>query len=544
MIKPVVLIVLDGFGIAPPGPGNAVYLANPMNINSFFQSFPHTTLKASGEAVGLPMGEVGNTEVGHINLGAGRIVYQDLPRINMSIADGSFFQNEAIMKGILHVKKTGGDFHVIGLVGEGAVHSAIDHLYALLYMAREQRLNQVFVHAITDGRDSPPKAAAGTIKRVEEKLTQSKIGKIASIMGRYYAMDRDRRWERIEKAYSCLTEAKGQTAPSAAEAISQAYNESKTDEFIEPTVILENGKPVATIKKGDAVVFFNYRIDRPRELTKAFVLDDFEKQANITTSFDPYAVKYYKTHAPKEPILTPPFKREKKIENLFFITMTEYEKNLPVEIAFPPIMVNMPVGRVIADAETRQMRMSESEKERFVTFYFNGQREVAFEKEERLIVPSPKVPTYDLKPEMSAREVTQLLLTKMRSRTYPFILVNFANADMVGHTGNIEASIMAVKTLDECLGEIVTLGLAYDYTIMITADHGNVEQKINPQTGQISTEHTDNPVPFLAINKKFQGKNTKLQTGILSDVAPTVLTQMEIPKPSTMTGRNLMEEMR
>ncbi|MEN9328584.1 MAG: hypothetical protein RI947_1392 [Candidatus Parcubacteria bacterium] len=542
-MKPVLLIVLDGFGLAPPGPGNAVFLANPMNINSFLQSFPNTTLKASGESVGLPQGEVGNTEVGHLNLGAGRVVYQDLPRINMSIADGSFYQNPALLEAVIHVKKTGGRLHIIGLVGEGTVHSSLDHLYALLYFAKEEGMKAINIHAITDGRDSPPKSASGLITRMEEKLKQLGIGNIRSVMGRYYAMDRDRRWERIEKAYNCLTKAESKITKTASDAVNEAYQAGKTDEFIEPTLIGEKAED-CLIKKGDSVIFYNYRIDRPRELSKAFVLEDFENQANVTTSFDPYAVKYYKSHLSQEKILTPPFVRGPKIEDLCFVTMTEYEKGLPTEIAYPPNIVKMPLGRVLSEADVPQLRMSESEKERFVTFYFNGQRDLPFNMEERLIIPSPKVPTYDQKPEMSAPELTELLIKKMQERSYPFILINFANPDMVGHTGNIEASIMAVKTIDECLGKIVTMGLALDYTIFITADHGNVEQKINPQTGQISTEHTDNPVPFLIINKELQGNNTKLQTGILADVAPTILTLMDIPKPANMTGRNLLEELR
>ncbi len=542
-MKPVALIVLDGFGLAPPGPGNAIHLANPPHINSLFQTFPNTTLKASGEAVGLPAGEVGNTEVGHINLGAGRIVYQDLPRINMSIADGSFYENKLLLKTVDHLKRTGGNLHILGLIGEGSVHSSVDHLHAILYFAKEQKIQNVFIHAITDGRDSPPKSAEETVKQLEEKIAASGA-RVVSIMGRYYAMDRDRRWERIEKAYTCLTQGSGLKAASTSEAIAKAYAAGKTDEFIDPTNIAKNGEAPVLIKKGDAVVFFNYRIDRPRELTKAFVLDDFENQANITKSFDPYAIKYYKTHAPQAQILTPPFNRGFKIENLLFITMTEYEKDLPVEIMFPPIVVQLPLGRVISENDLSQLRMSESEKERFVTFYFNGQREIAFAQEEHLIVPSPKVPTYDLKPEMSAFELTDLLVAKMKEKNYPFILVNFANADMVGHTGNIDASIKAIKALDECLAKIISTALSMEYTLFITADHGNVEQKINPKTGQISTEHTDNPVPFIAINKELQGRYVRLQTGILADVAPTILSVMDLVKPSSMSGRNLLEEVR
>jgi 2,3-bisphosphoglycerate-independent phosphoglycerate mutase len=543
-MQSVLLIVLDGFGIAPPGPGNSIYLANPTNINTFLYTYPNTTLKASGEAVGLPASEVGNTEVGHLNLGAGRVVYQDLPRINMAIADGTFYSNKSFLKAADHIKKNNSRLHLIGLVGEGVVHSCLEHLYALIYFAKEQKINNVYIHAITDGRDSPPKASAETIKRLEEKLNQNPYVKIASVSGRYYAMDRDRRWERTEKAYRCLTLGEGQKANSALEAIQNAYDQDKTDEFIEPTNIITDGKPIALIEKGDAVIFYNYRIDRPRQLTKAFVLTDFEKEANKSIAYDPYATKYHKSHLEQSVPITPTFQRGKKIEDLIFVTMTEYEKDLPADVAFPPIIVQMPLGRVLAENSIAQLRMSESEKERFVTFYFNGHREDPFPLEERLIIPSPKVPTYDLKPEMSAYEITRNLIAKMRENRFPFILVNFANPDMVGHTGNIQATIMAIKTIDTCLERIVQEALNFDYSVLITADHGNAEQKISPQTGEISTEHTANRVPFIVINKKYQGRFTKLQSGILADVAPTVLSLLGVSKPSDMTGRDLLEEIR
>lgn len=541
-MKGVVLIVLDGYGLAPPGPGNAIYLANPTNINSYFNAFPHTTLKASGQSVGLPTGEVGNTEVGHINLGAGRVVFQDLPRINMSIADGSFYKNPSFLKIVNHLLQTKGRLHFLGLVGEGAVHSSIEHLYALLYFAKENAIKDVFIHVITDGRDSPPKSAIEIVNQLEEKVSQVPTCKIASVCGRYYAMDRDRRWERTEKAYNCLTKGGNLTAFTPTEAINSAYNRGKTDEFIEPTNILKDGKPVALIEEGDAVVFFNFRIDRPRQLTKAFVLDNFEGDANKSFSFDPYAVKYFKTHYPTEPVANPPFRRGSKIENLLFITMTEYEKNLAVEIAFPPTTVQNPLGKVLFERGITQLRICESEKERFVTFYFNGQRESPFAFENRLIIPSPKVPTYDLRPEMSAPEITEQVVNNMVALKYPFILVNFANADMVGHTGNIQATIIAVKTLDLCLAKIVQQALQSNYYVLITADHGNAEQKINPVTGDISTEHTSNPVPFIVIHDTYQGRKDLLPSGILADVAPTILYLLGISKPQGMTGRNLLEE--
>ena len=547
MTNKVILLILDGFGVAPPGPGNAIYLANPTTYNSILFSYPNTTLSASGISVGLPQGEAGNTEVGHLNIGAGRIVYQDLPRINMAIADGSFYENSAFLNAVEHVKKNDGKLHILGLVGGETsvrVHSNIEHLYALLYLAKEKNIAKVFVHAITDGRDSPPKSGETIVKQLEEKMKQMGIGKIASVIGRYYAMDRDRRWERTEQAYLCLT--KGLNINSSSlKIIEDSYNNGVTDEFILPSsVASDNGTPLALVEKGDAIIFFNYRIDRPRQLTKAFVLDNFEKDANNVFSFDPYAVKYYKTHIPSTDILTSPFNRGRKIENLKFVTMTEYEKGLTPEVAFPPITIPTPLGRVLSERGVSQLRMSESEKERFVTFYFNGQNENAFPLEDRLIIPSPKVPTYDLKPEMSAYELTNVLLTKMRDMKYQFIVINFANPDMVGHTGNIQSTISAIKTIDICLNKLVSESLSLGYTLLITADHGNAEQKINPETGEISTEHTNNPVPFIVIDSKYQGKYTKLQTGILADVAPTILGQLDIPKPEDMTGRNLLSELR
>ncbi len=541
-MKPVILLVLDGFGLAPPGPGNAITLANPQNITSYLKTYPNTTLLASGDAVGLPRDEVGNTEVGHINLGAGRIVYQDLPRINMSIADGSFYENAAFLKTINHVKKTGGNLHLLGLIGAGTVHSNIDHLNALLYLAKEQNLKQVFVHAITDGRDSPPRSASELIAQLEKRMKDIGIGTIASIMGRYFAMDRDHRWERTEKAYRCLTKGLGLKNISVLDAIAVAYQHDQTDEFIEPTNIVDAHAPIGLIHSGDAVVFFNYRIDRPRQLTKAFVLDDFEHQANISTSFDPYATKYYKTHLHKDaPTQDVAFHRGEKIANLLFTTMTEYEKGLSVEIAYPKESVLMPLGRVLSKNNLPQLRMSESEKERFVTYYFSGQIDFPYPLEDRHIVPSPQVATYDLKPEMSALELSSGVISHIAENKYMFILVNFANPDMVGHTGNIDATVKAIQTVDTCIGRIVSVALQSNVTVCITADHGNAEQKINPQTGKNSTEHTGNPVPFIAISNDLKTKNHPVQPGILADVAPTILKLIGIPIPPDMTGRNLLE---
>ncbi|NTU47337.1 2,3-bisphosphoglycerate-independent phosphoglycerate mutase [Candidatus Roizmanbacteria bacterium] len=531
----VLLVVLDGFGIAPSGPGNPVSLAHIPHIRSYLHNYPNTTLQASGEAVGLPKGEVGNTEVGHINLGAGRIVFQDLPRINNSIDDGSFYKIPAFIRSTEHVQQTGGAFHIIGLFSRGAVHSSLKHFYAVLELAQRQKIDKVFIHAITDGRDSSPIEGIEVLGEVERKLEQEGVGKIATVMGRYYGMDRDRRWERTEQAYKALTTGEGLHASSASEAIQTSYNAGVTDEFIKPTIIL----PDARIRPGDTVVFFNFRIDRPRQLTKAFVLDDFENQANITTSFDPYASQAYTKTVSTEPVLNAPFHRGEKIQNLCFVTMTEYEKNLPTVVAFAPTQVDVPLGEVLANHQISQLRMCETEKERFVTFYFNGQHENAYPLEERIILPSPKVPTYDLKPEMAAYEITDVLLQKMSENKYRFILVNFANADMVGHTGSIPASIKAVETLDVCLDKIVKLAAEKNYTVLVTADHGNVEVKINPKTGGASTEHTGNLVPFIVIRPDLKGKTDGVISGVLGDVAPTILKLLEIPQPPQMKGKNL-----
>lgn len=539
-MKPVVLIILDGWGIAPPGPGNAISQANLPNFNRLWYSFPHTTLAASGEAVGLPRGEDGNSETGHLNLGAGRVVYQALPRINMSIADGSFFKNLAFLKAIRHAEKNNGNLHLLGLVGAGGVHSNIEHLLALLHLCNEQNFKRIFLHLFTDGRDCPPTSAQTYIFKIETELKSLGFGEIATISGRYYSMDRDFRWERTEKAYLALTKGIGEKASSAEEVIRNSYRKEITDEFILPTVIFKNNKPLATIKEDDSVIFFNFRIDRPRQLTRAFVLDNFEKEAKKMT-FDPLAERYYKKTIVELPKTIVPFKRDSKIANLFFVTMTEYEKGVTVSaIAFSPIKVKLTLGEIIANKGLRQLRITESEKERFVTYYFNGQREGPFVGEDRIIVPSSKVPTYDLKPEMSAFEITEKLLKKLDQRVYSFILVNFANADMVGHTGIVPAAVKACETIDLCLKKIVRKVLIQNGTCIIIADHGNVEEMINSKTGGIDTEHSNNPVPFILVNKKFEGVPKELRSGILADVASTVLSLTGITEPNIMTGRRLI----
>lgn len=540
-MRPVVLLVLDGWGIAPDSAGNAISQAKLPYIRRLTSNYPHGILQASGEAVGLPRGEDGNTETGHLNLGAGYVVYQDLPRINLSIADGSFFENHAFTSAIDHVRKYESNIHLLGLIGSGGVHSNIEHLLALLQLLKEQVIPRVFLHVITDGRDSPPKSAMLYIEQIEAYLKNLGFGQIASVIGRYYAMDRDYRWDRTEQAYMTLTQGNGMKGESAAAIISDSYNADITDEFIKPTNIVKGDKPIALIGKNDSVIFFNYRIDRPRQLTKAFVLEDFENSAN-SFEFDPYAVKYYKKHLAKQPMLASPFKRGPIIPHLFFATMTEYSRDVHASaVAFPPHIVAHPIGETLSAQGLSQLRITESEKERFVTYYFNGQREAPFIAEERIIIPSPKVATYDLAPEMSANDLTSIIIEKANSKKYDFILVNYANADMVAHTGNLPASILACETIDKCLAQLIPVVLALGGTVFITADHGNAEELINPSTGGINTEHSSYPVPFIAINKAWEGKSITLPAGVLADIAPTILSIMNVERPKTMTGRNLLD---
>ena len=532
--KPVVLAILDGWGIAPPGPGNAVDAAPTPNLTSLKNAFVHTQLIAHGESVGLPKSEPGNTETGHLNIGAGRIVYQDLPRINMSVADGTFFQNPSLIAALNHAKQNHSRLHLLGLVGGGGVHSDLAHLFALLRLCHEQQIPTVYLHLFTDGRDSPPSAAMTYINQIKSVIQRESVGKIASVIGRFYAMDRDFRWDRTAKAYFCLTEGIGKKADSVESVISQSYSANKTDEFIEPTLII----PEAIIKPNDAVIFYNFRIDRPRQLTKAFVLPNFEETANIT-GFAPYAVRYTHKHVEDTRDRSKPFTRPTQISNLFFVTMTEYEKNLPVNIAFPPLMVDNPLGQVISASNLRQLRIAESEKERFVTYYFNGQREDIFPGEDRLIIPSPKISTYDARPEMSAREVTQNVLKHISGGVYDLIVVNYANPDMVGHTGNLHATVKACGVVDECIGLLSAAVLSVGGVLVVTADHGNAEEMINRATSSIDTEHNANPVPFIIVGESFRTA-TQVSQGILADVAPTILSLMKIPAPSAMTGRNLL----
>jgi len=540
----VALVILDGWGIAPPGPGNAIDQADTVNIKRLSSEYLYTQLIAHGESVGLPKGEPGNTETGHLNIGAGRIVYQDLPRINMSIADGTFFLNGPLLNAIRHAQTNNSNLHIMGLVGGGGVHSEISHLFALLRMCREQNFDRVFVHVFTDGRDSPPQASLTYINQLQKTMQQEGLGKIASVTGRYYAMDRDYRWDRTALTYFCLTRGEGNKADSVEQAINSSYVAGITDEFIKPTCIVENGKPVGIIKNKDSAIFFNYRIDRPRQLTKAFVLSDFEKSANKLV-FDPYSVKYHQKHDLSSTVSQRqiPFERGAIISDLNFVTLTEYEEGLlTTNVAFPPQIVEFSLGEVVSRAGLRQIRIAESEKERFVTYYFNGQTERVFEEEERQIESSTKVSTYDKKPEMSSSEITEDAIKAIQSRKYDLLVMNFANPDMVGHTGNIAAAVKSCKATDVCVAKIAEEVLKNNNDILvITADHGNVEEMINRITSLTDTEHNANPVPFIIVGQKFKiGK--RLAQGLLADVAPTILSLLKIPRPGVMTGRNLLAD--
>jgi 2,3-bisphosphoglycerate-independent phosphoglycerate mutase len=541
--KPAVLLILDGWGIGPDNAGNAIVKANTPNMDKYWVSFPHTQLAASGQAVGLPQGEDGNTETGHLNIGAGHIVYQDLPRINMAIADGSFDNNEALLNAIKHVKKNKSTLHLMGLIGAGGVHSNIEHLYALLHLVKQQELEKVYIHGFTDGRDSPPTSGINYVQQIMDRCNTLGVGKLASLMGRYYAMDRDKRWERIEKAYDALTTGTAdQCVIDPIAALQEQYNNGVTDEFIEPIIICDTNGGKRVIADNHAVIFFNYRIDRPRELTRAFVMPDFEKGIS-GLGFDPYTEKYEKTNIQeKEHIAT--FKRKVVLKNLYFTTMTRYEENLPIDVAFPPQNVKKPLGRVLAENGLRQLRMTETEKERFVTYYMNGQVDTIYPGEDRVIMPSKGVKSYDEAPEMSSREIAEEMIARIKTDEYDVIIANLCNGDMVGHTGNLKATIEAVEILDEVIGQIVNEVYAKGGLVVITADHGNAEEMINNQTGEVDTEHSIYPVPLLIIGPQFANNPVMLPSGILADVAPTMLDIMGIKKPDTMTGRALAKNVK
>lgn len=493
-MKSVCLIVLDGWGIAPPGPGNAITLAQPRRIDALWQDHPHTALDAAGTAVGLLPGFIGNSEVGHLHLGAGRLIAQDLARITNSIKDGSFFKNKILQQAM---KRT--TVHLLGLVSDGGVHSHLDHLLALIRMAHQLKARQVFVHAITDGRDVPPQSAMPFLRKVEQALEKcSADWRIATVMGRYYAMDRDNRWNREHKAYDAMVNGIGKKAGSIDAAVNEAYRRGETDEFIQPTIVAPEGM----VKPGDSIIFFNFRSDRARELTRAFVQGRFNK-----------------------------FKR-KKLINLNFVCLTQYDPDITAPVAFPPVPVRNTLGEVISKHNLRQFRLAETEKWAHVTYFFNGLSGVIFKNEDRLLIPSPKVATYDQKPEMSAYAITKKAIEVLQGRQYAFVLINFANPDMVGHTGRIPETIRAVKAVDECVAHIVATAQRLGTDVIITADHGNAEQK-RYSDGTVCTAHTTNKVPFILISADKQ-RLRKIKRPGLYHVAPTVLQLLGLERPKEM----------
>jgi len=498
-MKPVCLIVLDGWGIAPPAPGNAVTLAHPRFIGNLWQDNPHTMLDASGTAVGLPAGYIGNSEVGHLHLGAGRLIKQDLVRINAAIKNGSFFTNKALVDAMNNARKPGKALHLFGLISDAGVHSHIDHLFALLKMAHKRKVSRVYVHAITDGRDVPPQSAMPYLRKVEKELAKySKNWAIASVMGRYYAMDRDNRWNREHKAYAALVDGEGKRADSIDAAVNDAYARGEADEFIPPTVI----DPAGKVNSGDSIIFFNFRSDRARELTRAFVQGRFNK-----------------------------FTRRKLLK-IHFVCLTQYDPDIKAPVAFAPEPVKDTLGDVISKHKLKQFRLAETEKWAHVTYFFNGLSGTIFKNETRCLIPSPKVATYDQKPEMSALAITKEAIKVLSGKKYAFVLINFANADMVGHTGKIEATMKAVQTLDACVGYIVATAQRLGIDVVITADHGNAEQKRYPD-GSVCTAHTTNKVPFIIVSSdKHRLRNIKKPA--LYHVAPTILQLMGIEKPKAM----------
>ena len=507
--KPVMLMILDGFGINENTDGNAVKLAKTPNIDKLMKKYPNTIMYTSGLQVGLPEGQMGNSEVGHTNIGAGRIVYQELTKITKSIEDGDFFAIPEFIEAIENCKKHNSKLHILGLLSDGGVHSHIRHLYGLLEMAKRRDFENVYVHCFLDGRDTPPASAEGYIAQLEDKMKEKNLGKIASISGRYYAMDRDKRWDRIKKCYDALVRGEGNKATSATIAIENSYQKEVFDEFVEPTVIVNNDIPLAKIEENDSVIFFNFRPDRAREITRTIVDPEFNE-----------------------------FETEKI--HTYFVCFTSYDETMPnVKIAFKKEPLVNTYGEVVSKHGLTQLRIAETEKYAHVTFFFNGGEEKQYPGEDRILVPSPKVATYDLQPEMSAYTVTEKVVEAINADKYDTIILNYANPDMVGHTGSLPAAIKAVETIDECVQKVVDAILEHDGTLIITADHGNCEQMIDYKTGEPHTAHTTNPVPLILVTKD---ENLKVKSGKLADLAPTMLELLGIEQPKEMTGESILEK--
>jgi 2,3-bisphosphoglycerate-independent phosphoglycerate mutase len=508
--KPVVLVIMDGWGINPCQSHNAIFAAKTPEYDKYMAEGPATFLSASGEAVGLPAGQMGNSEVGHLNLGAGRIVYQEFTRVSKAVTDGTFYQNPEFLAAIRQAKQKGKALHLLGLLSDGGVHSHNTHLYALLKLAKQEGLSRVYVHALLDGRDTPPASGAGYMRELVEKQKEIGVGQVATIAGRYYTMDRDKRWERVELGYKAMVDGEGVKATEPVQAVEASYQAGKTDEFMLPTVMTgPDGKPLAKVQAGDALIFFNFRADRARQITHAFTDAEF--------SF---------------------FKRT-LVPDLQFVTLTQYEENIRAAVAFKPTSMKNLLGQVVAQAGLRQLRIAETEKYAHVTYFFNGGEEQPFAQEDRALIPSPKVATYDLKPSMSAEDVTEEVLRRIASDQYDMIVLNFANCDMVGHTGMFLAALEAAEVVDRCVGKVEKAVTSKGGVLLITADHGNAEKMKDYATGKPHTAHTTNPVPLMV---RGLGAKVNLRgDGILADVAPTILELLGLPKPEAMTGTSLFE---
>lgn len=506
MKKPLLLCILDGYGTNPATDGNAVFAAKTPNMDAFMAQYPHTLLNASGMAVGLPEGQMGNSEVGHTNMGAGRIVYQELTRITKSIDDGDFFQNEAFLAAVANCKAKNSALHILGLLSDGGVHSHIKHIYALAELAKSEGLSKVYFHCFLDGRDVPPSSGKDFVAELKAKLDALGCGKIATVMGRYYAMDRDNRWERVEKAYTAMVLGVGERAEDPVAAVAKSYEADVTDEFVIPVVVTENNAPVGVVAEGDSMIFANFRPDRAREITRCFVDPEFSG----------FAREYMPVH---------------------YVCMTQYDKTMPnVDVAFKPEALTNTLGEYLSKNGLSQLRIAETEKYAHVTFFFNGGVEAPYEGEDRALIASPKVATYDLKPEMSAYEVTEEALSRIESGKYDVIILNFANCDMVGHTGVFSAAVKAVEAVDECMGKVVDAVLARGGAAFITADHGNADQMVDPANGEPFTAHTTFPVPFITagLDKPLR------EGGCLADIAPTMLHVLGLTQPGEMTGKSLI----
>ncbi len=500
-------MILDGWGIGPNNPSNAIYETPTPHWDNILATYPHSQLQASGENVGLPDGQMGNSEVGHMNIGAGRVVYQDLVKINRACRDNSIMDNPEIISAYSYAQKTGKNLHIMGLTSTGGVHSSFDHLFYLTKIAKEYGLDgHTFVHCFMDGRDTDPKSGHGFIARLQEHLAET-CGEIASIQGRFYAMDRDKRWERIKIAYDCLVNGQGKASEDMLQAVQESYDEGVTDEFIKPIVHVRNGKPIATISEGDVVIFFNYRNDRAKEITIVLTQQDMPEQGMHT------------------------------IPNLQYYCMTPYDSEFKgLHVIFPKENVHNTLGEIVSKAGLKQLRIAETEKFAHVTFFFNGGREDKFPNEDRILIPSPKVATYDLKPEMSAPEVTEALCKALNTQQYDLVILNFANGDMVGHTGVYKAVQKAIETIDTCTNQVVTTARNNGYEIIIIADHGNCDHELNDD-GTPNTAHSLNPVPFVYISDH---KDAHVDNGILADVAPSICHIMGLQQPKEMTGHNLI----